>query len=111
MDTRKKKLNSTERFEMFWIYWHKLSKQPKTDRHSALKHWKKLTIKEQRLAWQNAKPFIKQQSEIQYIKKARTYLSDRNFNDEFKPKSIYNPHGETNGVFPGNFYEKPLIHA
>lgn len=72
------------RFEEFWEKYHRLSKKPKTDKHQAFMHWKKLKAKEKILATEKIEDFIKQNGpDPKYIKKARTYLKDKNFNDEF----------------------------
>lgn len=90
----KRQYTVEETFELFWSHWHDLSKQRKTDKEAAFKHWKKLSLKEQRLAYVNARKFIhtiiRDTGSYKYIKKARTYLKDKNFNDEFytvAPKS------------------------
>lgn len=74
-----------ERFECFWEHWHSISKKPKTDKDAAKKYFLRLKIEEQRLAYMNARKFIEKEMQNKggrYLKKARTYLSDKNFNDE-----------------------------
>jgi hypothetical protein len=70
-------------FDQFWIKYHELSGKPKTDRAAAEKKWSKLSEVERTNAIENIVPYVKSISEKKYIKKARTYLEDRNFNDEF----------------------------
>lgn len=89
----KVKENNIE-FDLFWNSYHEISKLPKTDMQAALKHWTKLKESEKQKAIDNIQAYCDSISEKKYIKKARTYLSDRNFNDEFGPKEI---------VFTGNF--------
>lgn len=73
----------SDSFEKFFDLYHKISGLPKTDKQAAFKYWKKLTMKEREKAIENIKPYINSISDKKYIKKARTYLADKNFNDEF----------------------------
>lgn len=75
-------------FDVFWHKYHKVTKLKKTDLQAALKHWSKLTNNEKELALNNIQPYFNSlptYSTGKPVKKARTYLSDKNFNDEFKP--------------------------
>lgn len=72
-------------FDEFWTEYHKLSGLPKTDREAALKHWNKLKESERDLAIKNIDIYIKH-CKPGYIKKARTYLADKNFNDDYSYK-------------------------
>lgn len=74
-------------FETFWNEYHKLSAKPKTDRAAAEKKWKRLSSSEKDMALKMIPAYVGSVSEKKYIKKARTYLEDQNFNDEFMPKS------------------------
>lgn len=71
-------------FDLFWNSYHSISGKPKTDLQATKKYWNKLTEPEKKKAIENIKPYCDSISEKKYIKKARTYLSDKNFNDEFK---------------------------
>jgi len=77
-------------FSQFWDSYHSITKLKKTDNEAALKYWKKLTDEEKQKAIDNIKPYYDSLSDKKYCKKARTYLSDKNFNDEFKivPKIV-----------------------
>jgi len=70
-------------FDKFWNHYHEVTKLNKTDKESAFKYFKKLSLDEKRLAYKNAKPYFESLKDKKYCKKARTYLSDKNFNDEF----------------------------
>lgn len=75
-------------FEKFWDKYHEVIKEwPKTDKVSAEKYWKKLTSKEKVKAYSNIQTYYDSAAVIRgrkVVKKARTYLSDKNFNDEFE---------------------------
>ncbi len=73
-------------FETFWNTYHYLINLAKTDKDPALSIWRKLTIKERDKAQQSIKPYSNTQTkqDHKYLKKARTYLRDKTFNDEFK---------------------------
>lgn len=77
--------NPKPNFETFWSAYHLITGLPKTDRDSTIKYFNKLTIDEQRVAIANIRPFFESIKNKNYCKKARTYLSERNFNDEFQP--------------------------
>lgn len=85
-------INPEPQFERFWKGYHEYAKQfyssfKATDKTPAEKHWKKLTKAEKQLALDNYKLFIDSSSERNiFLKKARTYLGDKNFNDEFETK-------------------------
>jgi hypothetical protein len=55
---------------------------PKTDKDPALKHWKKLTEAERNLAIEKITDYYDSVENKKYVKKARTYLADKSFNDE-----------------------------
>lgn len=70
-------------FEVFWKNYHEITGLPKTDREAAQKYWKKLTNKETIQANSNIENYYNSLKDKKYCKKARTYLADKNFNDEF----------------------------
>lgn len=72
-------------FPRFWEQYHIITKLLKTDKNDAEKYWKKLSVSERQKALQNIKPYYDSLRDKKYCKKARTYLSDKNFNDEFVP--------------------------
>lgn len=76
--------NLSADFENFWNRYHSVTGKPKTDKEPAKKYWKKLNKLERGKAVQNIKPYFDSLNDKQYCKKARTYLSDKNYNDEFK---------------------------
>jgi hypothetical protein len=82
-------INPEPQFDEFWNKYHEITDQKKTDLQAALKYWKKLTKTEKRLAIDNIKPYfysLPVYSTGRPVKKARTYLDDKNFNDEFSYK-------------------------
>jgi hypothetical protein len=84
--------NIKESFEIFWEHYHTITQSPKTDKEPALKHWKKLTLTERREAYKQVQKYYDSIRDKKYVKKARTYLSDKNFNDELTPaggSSVY----------------------
>lgn len=70
-------------FEFFWNEYHKISGLPKTERERSKEIWIQLTKEERLSATDKIKPYVNS-CNPKYIKKARTYLSDKNFNDEFE---------------------------
>ena len=77
-------------FIIFWDKYHSITNQPKTDRDPSLKYWDKLSIEEMQKAIDNIQPYydnIKDYGKGKMPKKARTYLSDKNYNDEYSIKS------------------------
>lgn len=75
--------SKTVTFEDFWTAWHEITKQPKTDKVAAEKHWRRLKNKEKQLAIRQIENYYKSLSDKRFCKKARTYLADKNFYDEF----------------------------
>ncbi len=69
-------------FNEFWEKYHSVTGKPKTDKDATIKHFNKLTKKEKEKAIEMIEPYSKTQDDSQYLKKARTYLSEKNFNDE-----------------------------
>jgi hypothetical protein len=70
-------------FETFWELYHKETKKPKSDKDAAIKKWNKLNKKEKQLAIDKIPEYAKT-NKPEFLKKARTYLGDKNFNDEMK---------------------------
>jgi len=70
-------------FDFFWLKYHAITGKEKTDKESALKYWNKLKQHEKEKAIGNIQNYANTQENKLYLKKARTYLSDKNFNDEF----------------------------
>ena len=75
--------SKTVSFEEFWERWHETTKQPKTDKVAAEKHWRRLKNKEKHLAIKHIEKYYRSLSDKRFCKKARTYLADKNFYDEF----------------------------
>lgn len=71
-------------FQQFWDSYHLITGLQKTDLQAAQKYWNKLSDTERQKAIKNIKPYYDSLKDKKYCKKARTYLADKNFNDEFK---------------------------
>jgi hypothetical protein len=78
-----------EEFEDFWQRYHERSGRPKTDKDAALKYWKRLTKVERLKATSQIMAYCSSIEDKRFIKKARTYLEDKNFNDEFAPQQSF----------------------
>lgn len=74
-------------FDQFWDEYHRITKLPKSDKDAALKYWKRLKGKERVLAYENISNYYNSLNDKKYCRKARTYLDNKNFNDEFKQSS------------------------
>lgn len=74
-----------ESIDIFWDLYHSISKKPKSDKEASIKYWDKLTDIEKDTAKCNIKPYIDSVDDPKYIVKARTYLANKRFNDEFNP--------------------------
>lgn len=74
----------TIKFEEFWDKYHSITKLPKTDLQPAKKRWNILTVKDKKLAIANINNYFNSLTDPMYCKKARTYLTDKNYLDEFK---------------------------
>lgn len=83
----KKEKNNIDSFFLFWEHYHKTTGKQKTDKDSAIKYWNKLSITEQRKAYVMVKPYFDSLQDKKYCKKARTYLADKNYNDEISSQS------------------------
>lgn len=83
-DNNEKENKIKHDFELFWEHYHENTGIAKTDKEAAFKYWKKLTIDEMRLAYGMVQDYKRSIDNPKYIKKARTYLRDKNFNDELR---------------------------
>jgi len=72
-----------ELFVKFFDDYHLITKIKKTDKLATEKYWKKLTDIEKKKAHENILNYYNSINDKKYVKKCRTYLSDKNFNDEF----------------------------
>lgn len=77
-------------FEEFWDLYHTITHLPKTDNKPARSKWNRLTKGKKKLAIDNIRAYYDSLSDKRYCKKARTYLEDENFMDEFKPRQDEN---------------------
>jgi len=85
-DSDNEKEKDIKQFDTFWNDYHAITKLSKSDKEPTKKHWDKLTNKEKEIAILHIQKFYDSLKDKNYCKKARTYLSDKNFNDEFKAK-------------------------
>lgn len=69
-------------FEGFWEEYHNRTTKPKEDKEAAFKKWKQLTKEEKRKAIDMIEAYSRS-NDPRYLKKARTYLGDKSFNNEF----------------------------
>jgi len=79
-------------FDIFWNSFHTITGKLKTDRDPAFKHWKKLTDSERKKAHDRIRIYFDSLNDKKFCKKARTYLADKNFNDDYadiKPTKMY----------------------
>ena len=77
-------------FEEFWDLYHTITHLPKTDNKPARSKWNRLTKGKKKLAIDNIRAYYDSLSDKKYCKKARTYLEDENFMDEFKSRQDEN---------------------
>ena len=75
-------------FEEFWNHYHTVTHLAKTDRAAAEKYWKRLKPKEKELAVEKVQAYYNSLNDKKFCRKARTYLENKNFNDEFKVKEV-----------------------
>ena len=73
----------TKEFDLFWDKYHLITKRKKEDKEATITKWNKLTKKEKQKAIDNIQNYYNSLKDKEYSKKARTYLSAKNFNDEF----------------------------
>lgn len=78
-------------FEQFWEKYHTTTGKPKTDRIPAEKHWNRLTKTKKKKAYDMIGAYFSSLDNPKYCKKARTYLADRNFEDEFVDENKDDP--------------------
>jgi hypothetical protein len=71
-------------FEEFWDKYHQITKLPKTDLKPAKLKWNRLTKGKKKKAVDNIKLYYDSLNDKRYCKKARTYLEDEAFENEFK---------------------------
>ena len=82
---KKREEKKRKDIDEFWDLYHSISKKLKSDLQPSIKHWDKLTETEKEKAKCNIKAYIDSVNDPKYIVKARTYLADKKFNDEFNP--------------------------
>ena len=82
-EERKNKIIDPQ-FLCFFETYHRLSGKPKTDQKAAYNHWQKMSKKDKQSAIDKIELYVDSISDSRYIKKARTYLRDKNYEDEFK---------------------------
>jgi hypothetical protein len=76
-----------DEFEIFWTTYHTKTDRQKTDKEPARKKWNALNKSEQKKAVEQIDNYVRSNKK-EFLKKARTYLSDKSFNDEFeKPRA------------------------
>jgi hypothetical protein len=83
-----KRIQDITEMLLFWDTYHQITGMTKTDKEASFKYWIKLSVADQQKAIDNIKPYFESLNDKKYCKKARTYLADKNFNDEFKPALI-----------------------
>jgi len=86
-NNKKEKNEKNNTFDEFWIAYSSITGKHKTDKEPTKKYWVNLTDVEKKNALQNIKPYFDSLNDKKYCKKARTYLKDKNFNDEFTAKT------------------------
>jgi DNA-dependent RNA polymerase auxiliary subunit epsilon len=74
---------STITFDEFWENYHRITGLSKTDKEAAKTKWKRLSNKERNKANENIQAYYDSLNDKKYCRKARTYLENKNFNDEF----------------------------
>jgi hypothetical protein len=100
-EEEERKVEDVFSFEDFWIKYHSITNQSKTDKEPALKYWNKLSNSDKQKAIDNIQLYydnIKDYGKGKMPKKARTYLSDKNFNDEYDLSHSLNPGNNVNSV-------------
>ena len=84
---REEKDNIYNDFDNFWNQYHEITNLQKTDKEPTLKYWNKLSKSNKQKAIDNIKNYYNSLNDKKYCKKARTYLRDKNFNDDFKSET------------------------
>ena len=77
-------------FEEFWDVYHTITHLPKTDLKPTKLKWNRLTKGKKRKAIANIRLYYESLNDKKYCKKARTYLEDEAFENEFKSKQDEN---------------------
>jgi hypothetical protein len=75
-------------FDEFWVKYHEITGLRPTDKEPTRKYWRRMTIKEKNKAIEAIKPYFDSLNDKRFCKKARTYLGDKNFYDEFKSVQV-----------------------
>lgn len=75
-------------FDDFWTKYHEITGLRPTDKEPARKYWRRMTIKEKNKAIEAIKPYFDSLNDKRFCKKARTYLGDKNYHDEFKSTQV-----------------------
>lgn len=81
----------TVSFDIFWNVYHTVTHLAKTDKDATIKYWKKLKPKEKIKAIENVQLYYDSLNDKKFCRKARTYLENKNFNDEFKSRETNSP--------------------
>lgn len=81
---KEKEKKNKDSFMVFWESYHEITGLSKTDKEATFKYWKPLKVDEKEKALKSIKSYFESLRDSKYCKKARTYLRDKNFNDEFK---------------------------
>tara|TARA_R110000782_G_scaffold67768_1_gene136820 strand:- start:244 stop:963 length:720 start_codon:yes stop_codon:yes gene_type:complete len=82
---KKREEKKRKDIDEFWDLYHSISNKLKSDLQPSIKHWDKLTEIEKDKAKCNIQSYVDSVNDPKYIVKARTYLADKKFNDEFNP--------------------------
>lgn len=92
-----KKKSPEEKFFLFWECYHEITLKEKTDKEPAFRKWKRLTLSQQQDAYKGIEKYAdwckRKYGNSNYIKKARTYLNDKTWEDDLTikrdPSKIY----------------------
>lgn len=98
-----------EGFENFWNKYHDTTKIQRTDKDAAFKYWKKLNKGERDKAVEMIYDYFNSLNDVRYCKKARTYLADKNFNDEFTSRGRIAKNESTNALRPNPDFKDPIV--
>lgn len=77
-------------FLNFWEEYHKRTQRKPEDKYPAFKHWQKLSDKEKQQAVAKAPAYASTITDPRYVKKARTYLSDKIYADDIPAQNPVN---------------------
>jgi hypothetical protein len=83
--------NDNNIFEDFWNSYHLVTGLRKTDKEKSNKYFNRLTKSEQKKAIESIRPYFESLNDKKFCKKARTYISSKAFNDEFKLNGNHQP--------------------